>query len=223
MSNASADEQKEIQPGGSSTPSRRPQDDKGALIGADPNAILLEAESRGASDKTARQDKLPQRGITGVQASEAMAETDRTRVIRHKAKFQEAARKFNLPPALLAAIASRESRGGNILKNGFGDNGHGFGLMQVDDGNPFAVAKEGGPTGQPHINQATGILREKLTAVKAKFPDLSESEQLQTAVSRYNGGRGKPAPDSDEGTTGADYMNDVWARARFYARVEDWT
>jgi len=183
----------------------------------------MKVESKGASDKTARQDKLPQRGITGVQASEAMAETDRTRVIRHKAKFQEAARKFNLPPALLAAIASRESRGGNILKNGFGDNGHGFGLMQVDDRNPFPVAKEGGPAGQPHIDQATGILRDKLTAVKAKFPDLSDVEQLQTAVSRYNGGLGKPAPDSDEGTTGADYMNDVWARARFYALVEDWS
>src|SRR4030095_2284356 len=120
MSNASADGQKEVQPEGSRTPSRWPQDDKGALNRTDPNAILKKAESKGASDKTARQDKLPQRGITGVQASEAMAETDRTRVIRHKAKFQEAARKFNLPPALLAAIASRECRGGNILKKGFG-------------------------------------------------------------------------------------------------------
>ena len=189
---------------------------------ADPNAILFEAESLGASDGTAKQDKLPQGGITGVKASETMAETDRKRVMQHKAKFEAAAGKFDLPPALLAAIASRESRGGNILKNGFGDHGRGFGIMQVDIGNPFPVVQDGGPAGQPHINQATAILKDKLAAVKRRFPDLSGVEQLQAAVSRYNGGAGLPPPDSDKGTTGGDYMNDVWARARFYARVENW-
>ena len=142
--------------------------------------------------------------------------------MQHKAKFEAAAREFDLPPALLAAIASRESRGGNILKAGFGDHGRGFGIMQVDIGNPFPVVQDGGPAGQPHINQATGILKDKLTAVKRKFPDLSEVEQLQTAVSRYNGGAGLAPPNSDKGTTGGDYMNDVWARARFYAREEQW-
>jgi len=44
-----------------------------------------------------------------------MAQTDRKRVMQHKAQFEEAARKFNAPPALLAAIASRESRGGAVL------------------------------------------------------------------------------------------------------------
>lgn len=189
----------------------------------DPNAILFEAESLGASDGTAKQDKLPQRGVTGVQASEAMAQTDQKRVMQHKAKFEEAARKFNAPPALLAAIASRESRGGAVLDSkGFGDHGRGFGLMQVDIGNPFPVEQGGGPAGQPHINQATSILNDKLQTVKHKFPDLSAVEQLQAAVSRYNGGAGLPPPNSDKGTTGGDYMNDVWARARFYARVEQW-
>jgi hypothetical protein len=106
--------------------------------------------------------------------------------------------------------------------NGEGDGGHGFGLMQVDNRNPFPVAREGGPAGQPHINQATRILHDKVDAVKQKFPNLSLVAQLQTAVSRYNGGHGLPAPNSDLGTTGGDYMNDVWARARFYARVEEW-
>lgn len=188
-----------------------------------PNAILFQAESLGASDGTAKQDKLPQRGVTGIQASEAMAQTDRNRVMKHKAQFEEAARKFNAPPALLAAIASRESRGGAVLDSrGFGDRGRGFGLMQVDIGNPFPVEQDGGPGGQPHINQATSILKDKLQTAKKKFPDLSDVEQLQAAVSRYNGGAGLAPPNSDKGTTGGDYMNDVWARARFYARVEDW-
>jgi murein DD-endopeptidase MepM/ murein hydrolase activator NlpD len=137
---------------------------------ADPNALLYQYRARGASDATARQDDLPERGITGVKASHTMAETDQRRVMRYKDRLQEAARRFNLPPALLAAIASRESRGGSVLRNGYGDNGHGFGLMQVDDRNPFAVITTGGPFGQPHINQATGILRDKLEAVENQFP-----------------------------------------------------
>jgi hypothetical protein len=125
---------------------------------------------------------------------------------------------------LLAAIASRESRGGAVLDSkGFGDGGHGFGIMQVDNRNPFPVVHDGGPAGQPHINQATEILANKLANVKQSFSGLSEVEQLEMAVSRYNGGAGKRPPNSDQGTTGGDYMNDVWARARFYARVEDWT
>jgi LysM repeat protein len=186
--------------------------------GSAANSILDEFESVGASARTAKQDKLP----GGVASSEKMADFDRKRVMAHKDKFIVAGSKFNLPPALLAAIASRESRGGAVLKNGFGDHGHGFGIMQVDNGNPFPVVHEGGPAGQPHINQATGILAGKLATVKKQFSALSAVEQLQMAVSRYNGGKGKQPPDSDEGTTGGDYMNDVWARARFYARVADW-
>ena len=183
------------------------------------NAILDLFQPAGASAKTAKQDHLP----GGIASSETMAKTDRNRVMAHKEKFQVAARGHTLPPALLAAIASRESRGGAVLKNGFGDGGHGFGIMQVDDRNPFPVQHDGGPAGQPHINQATQILANKLAAVKQSFPGLSAVEQLEMAVSRYNGGAGKPPPNSDEKTTGGDYMNDVWARARFYARVEDWS
>jgi LysM repeat protein/peptidoglycan hydrolase-like protein with peptidoglycan-binding domain len=181
----------------------------------DSNAILARCRPAGASGRTARQDKLR---VTGVEASKRMAETDARMVLPYMSKFDEAARLHNLPPALLAGIASRESRGGAVLdRNGEGDHGHGFGLMQVDNRNPFPVAREGGPFGQPHINQATGILADKLAAVKRSFPNLSEEEQLQTAVSRYNGGAGQPHPNSDVGTTGGDYSNDVLARAQYYA------
>lgn len=186
---------------------------------ANPNALLSLFEPAGASAKTAKQDKLP----AGVASSEKMAQFDRSRVMKHKAKFQLAASMFHLPPALLAAIASRESRGGAVLdSNGEGDGGHGFGIMQVDD-RSHSIARDDGPAGQSHINQATGILQSTLKTVTQKFPGLSEVEQLEMAVSRYNGGKGLKPPNSDTGTTGGDYMNDVWARARFYARVENWT
>lgn len=185
--------------------------------GSDPNAILLTYQPKGASDRTANQDGLPQRGITGVKASETMAQADRSRVMPHKDKFEQAARRFDLPPALLAAIASRESRGGSVLdKNGCGDQGNAFGIMQVDKRHHDVVTDDG-PSGQSHIDQATKILKDKLEEVKNKFPSLSKSEQLQTAVSRYNGGKRLPAPDSDQETTAGDYMNDVWARAHYYA------
>jgi hypothetical protein len=215
-----SDEPAEAQPPSAVSPEAEGERTQGE---SGPNAILFQTESLGASDGTAKQDKLPQQGITGVQASEAMAQTDRKRVMQHRAQFEEAARKFNAPPALLAAIASRESRGGAVLDSrGFGDHGRGFGLMQVDVGNPFPVEQDGGPAGQPHINQATSILKDKLQTAKKKFPDLSDVEQWQAAASRYNGGAGLAPPNSDKGTTGGDYMNDVWARARFYAREEEW-
>ena len=191
--------------------------------GEDPNAILFTYEPTGASDSTANQDGLPARGIRGVQASETMAQNDQERVMNHKEKFKEAAQDFNLPPALLATIASRESRGGNVLdRDGWGDGGNAFGMMQVDK-RFHQVEVEGGPAGQKHIDQATAILQDKLEGVERQFNNLSGSAQLQTAVSRYNGGRRFAAPNSDEGTTGGDYMNDVWARARYYARVEGWS
>lgn len=187
-----------------------------------PNAILFTYTPTGASDTTANQDNLPAQGIRGVQASIKMAETDEGRILPLKERFISSAQMYDLPPALLAAIASRESRGGNVLdRNGFGDGGNAFGIMQVDR-RFHRVETSGGPSGQEHIDQAASILREKLLGVEMQLDNLSESSQLQTAVSRYNGGRGLPAPRSDVGTTGSDYMNDVWARARYYAEKGTW-
>jgi hypothetical protein len=62
-----------------------------------------------------------------------MAETDLRRVRPLIEKFNAAGLKADLPPALLAAIASRESRCGNVLDpHGFGDGKYAFGIMQVD-------------------------------------------------------------------------------------------
>jgi hypothetical protein len=188
---------------------------------ADGNGVLLTYEPTGASDNTARQDGLPARGIHGVQASEAMAKTDLGRIKPLKNKFEDAGKFSDLPPALLAAIASRESRCGAVLdRNGFGDHGNAFGIMQVDKRFHSPLETEDGPDGEAHIQQATQILRDKLDGVNRNHEGLSDSQALQAAVSRYNGGRGLLPPNSDEGTTGDDYMNDVWARARYIA--ENW-
>ena len=175
------------------------------------NNILSTISTTGASARTARQDGLS----GGVSSSKTMAETDASRVLKYKDAFNAAGAKYGLPPALLAAIASRESRGGAALdKNGRGDGGNGYGLMQVDIGtrpNP-----KGGPYSAEHIDEAASILKEKLDAVKVKYPNASEADQLKLATAKYNGGSGTIS-EPDKGTTGGDYGNDVIARAQTYA------
>ena len=97
--------------------------------GGGSNSILADFHGNGASANTAAQDHLP----PGADASRTMAKTDLGRVTALKDRFNAAAALTGLPPALLGAIASRESRCGNILaSDGTGDFGNGFGVMQVD-------------------------------------------------------------------------------------------
>lgn len=185
----------------------------------DLNDILFNYQPTGASIATARQDKLPQKGIIGVAASRAMAATDAQRVLALKEKFTAAGQQFSIPPSLLAAIASRESRGGSVLVGGFGDHGNGFGVMQVDKRHHVLQGTDD-PFGMTHIVQATGILRNSIDQVQHDHPDWPLERQVQGGVSGYNQGPGKikTLDRMDLGSTGNDYSNDVWARAQFYAQ-----
>jgi peptidoglycan hydrolase-like protein with peptidoglycan-binding domain len=181
-----------------------------AHAAANPNAILSKYKPTGASAATARQDGLS----AGVGASHKMAHTDLARLKKYEAAFEAAGKKHGVPPALLAAIASRESRGGAALDSqGRGDGGNGFGLMQVDRRFHHPA---GGPYSKEHIDQAAGILKGMLNQVKAKHPDWPAAQQLRGAVAAYNSGVGnvQTLKGMDVGTTGNDYSNDVWARAQ---------
>jgi hypothetical protein len=179
------------------------------------NSILAEFEGTGASAKTAAQDHLG----PGRAASFTMAKTDLRRVQLLKDRFNLAAEEADLPPALLAALASRESRCGNVLDHsGFGDGGNAFGVLQVD--RRFHVpAGLPDPTSQSHINQASGILKAFLTETTTRFSSASAARQLQAAIAAYNCGVGHVVSleTADAVTTGHDYSNDVWERAKFYA------
>ncbi|RKH87459.1 hypothetical protein D7Y21_18990 [Corallococcus sp. AB045] len=180
---------------------------------ANPNAILSQYQPTGASARTARQDGLQ----PGVAASTKMAQTDLARLQQYKGNIEAAAAKHGLPPALLAAIASRESRAGAALdRTGHGDGGNGFGVMQVD--HRYHTTK-GGPTSAEHIDQAAGILKGYVNDMKKAHPDWSEAQQLRGAVAAYNSGPGnvRTLAGMDQGTTGNDYSNDVWARAQALA------
>ncbi|NGX43665.1 MAG: hypothetical protein K940chlam7_01964 [Chlamydiae bacterium] len=150
---------------------------------------------------------------------------------------------INISPALLAGIGSRESNLGASLNDGWGDfsrrkgeakpSFHGFGILQIDV-NTGDVPKEILEELQKHrgknsldpssikwIRWGGEVLVRKLQQVREKYPNASPEEQLATAISRYNGGRGRRYPNSDKGTTGGDYASDTLVRAKYYA--EHWS
>lgn len=176
---------------------------------------LPNVSTDGASAVTAAQDNLP----PGIQASRTMAETDLARVKAIADRFCTAATKFGVPAAVLAAIASRESRGGNVLDSqGWGDGGNAFGVMQVDK-NYHQIQGTPDPKSLEHIEQATGIFADCLEQVEQKHPDWEDPYILKGAAVAYNAGIGtvQTKAGMDIGTTGNDYGSDVMARAKYYA------
>jgi len=50
---------------------------------------------------------------------------------KYKSIITKVGKAKKMDPAVIAGIISRESRAGAALKDGWGDRGNGFGLMQV--------------------------------------------------------------------------------------------
>uniref|UniRef100_A0A3P9LCD8 Lysozyme g n=2 Tax=Oryzias latipes TaxID=8090 RepID=A0A3P9LCD8_ORYLA len=179
-------------------------------------ADIRNVSTTGASAQTARQDRLT---VSGVSASHAMAQTDAGRMMRYKDKITAVGHKHGVDPALIAGIISRESRAGNVLQNGWGDHGNGWGLMQVDV-NPRGGGHkaEGAWDSVEHLSQATGILTHFIHRMEKKFPNCSKEQQLKGGIAAYNTGDGRvhSCDDVDANTTGKDYANDVVARAQWY-------
>lgn len=61
-----------------------------------------------------------------------MARIDLQRMKKYTGIIKTAGENYDVDPALIAGIISRESRAGNQLVNGWGDHGKAFGLMQVE-------------------------------------------------------------------------------------------
>lgn len=113
----------------------------------------------------------------GVAASQELAEADKGRADALKDRFHQAGKEFHIPPAVLTAIASRESRTGmnGILDaNGLGDNGNGFGIMQVDKRH-HTVSGLSDPRSLVHIRQAAGIFARFRDQVAAGHSEWSEN------------------------------------------------
>uniref|UniRef100_A0A8B9R3X7 Lysozyme g n=1 Tax=Astyanax mexicanus TaxID=7994 RepID=A0A8B9R3X7_ASTMX len=82
---------------------------------------ITKVPTTGASEKTARQDKLT---VKGVEASNKLAETDLKKMDQYKSIITKVGHAKQMDPAVIAAIISRESRAGAALVNGLGDKGN---------------------------------------------------------------------------------------------------
>ncbi|XP_036424753.1 lysozyme g-like [Colossoma macropomum] len=175
---------------------------------------VTKIETTGASWMTASQDNL---NVNGVEASYKLAETDLRRMDQYKSIITKVGNAKQMDPAVIAGIISRESRAGAVLVNGWGDNGNGFGLMQVDK---RYHTPRGAWNSEEHITQGTEILIDSIKAIQRKFPNWPKEHQFKGGISAYNAGVGnvQTYEGMDIGTTGNDYSNDVVARAQWFKR-----
>ncbi|KAM8771549.1 lysozyme g-like isoform 2-T2 [Acanthopagrus schlegelii] len=177
---------------------------------------IMDVETTGASAETAKSDGL---GYTGVKASHKMAETDAGRMEEYKSKIKSVGGKYGIDPAIIAGIISRESRAGNQLKDGWGDGGNAWGLMQVDV-NPQGGGhtKRGAWDSEEHLCQGTEILVDFIKQVTKKLPSWTKEQQLKGGIAAYNFGvkNVRTVANVDVGTHHGDYSNDVVARAQWY-------
>jgi hypothetical protein len=180
------------------------------------NQALAKAPTTGASAQTAHQDHLP----AGVDSSHKMARTDLPKVMQIADVLRQVGAALDVPPAVIAALASRESRCGAVLDaHGFGDGGHAFGMLQVDKRFHTLLGVDKGPASREHLEQAVGIFVAFRNQVHAKHPDWEAEFLLKGAAVAYNSGVSnvQTKQGMDQGTTGNDYGSDVIARAQFYA------
>ncbi|XP_009870356.1 PREDICTED: lysozyme G-like [Apaloderma vittatum] len=168
----------------------------------------------GASCKTAKAEGL---SYCGLRASEKIAERDLRAMDQYKAIIKKVGEKMCVEPALIAGIISRESHAGKALRNGLGDNGNGFGLMQVDK---KSHTPEGQWNSETHLTQGTGILIEMIKKIQGKFPQWTKDQQLKGGIAAYNfGDRNVRSYDRmDIGTTNNDYSSDVVGRAQYFKK-----
>ncbi|PTL76870.1 peptidoglycan-binding protein [Vitiosangium sp. GDMCC 1.1324] len=123
-----------------------------------------------------------------------------------------AAKKYNLDPAMIYAVMSRETGGRNIK----GDGGHGRGLMQIDDRSwgSWLNSHHGGMDPASNIMKGAEILRSNLDFFKGN---------TKAALAAYNAGPGnvqkalRNGRDPDSVTTGHDYGKDVLSRMKQFA------
>jgi len=132
-----------------------------------------------------------------------------------------AASKYGFSPAIIAGIISRESRFGTLLDaDGKGDNGHGHGLMQIDDRSHVAFILRGTwRNDADNINYGVAVLADFYDYLKT-HTNLQGDDLRAAAIASFNCGPGngiKALPNWDARTTGKDYSADVLVRAAAFA------
>ncbi|MCT7969178.1 S8 family serine peptidase, partial [Laspinema sp. D1] len=157
-------------------------------------------------------DQLPSGGTTAIGADELQ------RLNQIKSIIVSVANSFNIHPAIVAAIISRETNTRNII----GDGGRGHGYMQLDIGTFPNIKNQ--PWSDPVWNIQQGVnllINDKYAYLKSRLP---ASLHLRGSLAAYNSGQGKVVTayqkglDVDAYTTGRNYSADVLNRAHWLAQ-----
>jgi membrane-bound lytic murein transglycosylase MltF len=124
---------------------------------------------------------------------------------------------------LLMAIASRESHFGLLLDTkGTGDNGHGRGIMQIDDrSHKQWISTHNWKDAATNIEYAADVWMENFNYFCDHYDLVGDNVKLiWAATAAYNCGAGnvkkalQAGSDVDTRTTGHDYSSDVRARMK---------
>uniref|UniRef100_UPI003AAE1642 uncharacterized protein n=1 Tax=Centroberyx gerrardi TaxID=166262 RepID=UPI003AAE1642 len=179
---------------------------------------VTKIDTTGASAVTATANQLYSRG---VEASEELAKEDLKEMERYKETITSVGDKLGVHPALIAAIISRQSRAGKLLRtDGYGQKDPNcYGLMQV---NKAYHPVKGDPFTEEHVDEGTTILIQAIKTMCRMKSQWSKEQQLKGGLAAYIAGPEQvtdlPYEDLDRNTPFADFANDVVARAQWFAR-----
>ncbi|XP_059160496.1 glycine, glutamate and proline-rich protein-like isoform X2 [Physella acuta] len=129
-----------------------------------------------------------------------------------------------IPAAVIAAIASRETRGGATIasKSGWSSDNRYYGILQCNIRIHCDLESTSVPWNScDHIQMIISkVLLPYIAKVKATHPNWTPEKILQGGVAAYNFGVSNVHTWTgiDVGTTGGDYSNDVMARAQWLKR-----
>ncbi|KAM4684068.1 lysozyme g-like isoform 3-T3 [Amazona ochrocephala] len=111
----------------------------------------------------------------GLALVRSSAEADIIRLRKYEIPIKRVARNLCLEPALIAGIISQESRVGLLLDNGWDQERHKYGLMQLGGHQqPFGLWDS-----EEHINQGSTILVLSINEVRARHPTWTWDQQLR--------------------------------------------
>ncbi|XP_010134205.1 PREDICTED: lysozyme g-like [Buceros rhinoceros silvestris] len=144
------------------------------------------------------------------------AEADVVRLRRYEIPIKRVARNLCLDPALIAGIISQESRAGLLLHNGWDQERHKYGLMQLGRvlHSPYGLWDS-----EEHINQGSTMLVLALNEVRARHPTWTWDQQLRGGLCTYRAKMGNLQVYEEDPCDRDDfYANSVIRRAQYFKR-----
>ncbi|KAK7092824.1 glycine, glutamate and proline-rich protein-like [Littorina saxatilis] len=143
-----------------------------------------------------------------------------------KSCYEQVANSNCIEASVIAALASRESNGGDSLTSaGYGDGGHAWGILQCDLTHSGLPCKNCGARTCCHVEMMVkSLLVPYIRQVGSRHSSWSTEQKLQGGIAAYNFGVGNVQSWTrlDIGSTGNDYSNDVIARAQ-YLKSHGWS